>query len=611
MSESSRGRLAPGSDSLVGLPPVHRDGLISVVVIAALSFFMSTALFIHLTIKLVKWHLQHRCRRPDPSDEHMDANVDLTLGLAPKHFQRRGDGRLGVPKAEDSRNGSGARPASPSRNQAHPSPQSLVPDMQQAPLSLPPDEPNQFVVLLYNLLLADMHQSMAFLLNAVWLLQDRIDVGTPTCWAQGWFVSTGDLAASLFITAIAVHTYVVAIRGWKPSQRVIILTCVSLWVFDYLMVPIGIAATRNGASGGGFYVRAAGWCWINKEYDEVRLLTHYLFIFMSLASTSVIYTIIFLRLTRRTLESDSGHSAAEDGTTSDVVSKSTPKALRGGYSWGFLSYPIIFVVLTAPLAIGRIMSMTSVDVPIAYFCASGALISANGLLDVLMWGFTRRDVVFGDAIEVAGALGLETFSFMRTPQDRKYGNMIWVQGAGTAGNGGGKAGAPQCAGSAAANGARRPSEADTAQSAAGRDGLRRWTWWRGLGSSSLVPRWGRGAAGGVDSPDARTQRGIRRHRAQRSVSMESLRGGKGRTSDGERSLGGIQMDMVTTVVIETDPESSGQGLVVRPTDYIAAMGPLADDGQYGAGSSSTTVAGTSSRNSEKGTAINMDILSRP
>ncbi|KAL8367076.1 hypothetical protein RB595_007669 [Gaeumannomyces hyphopodioides] len=609
MSESSRGRLAPDSGSLVGLPPVHRDGLIGVVVVAGLSFLVSTALFIHLTIKLVRWHIQHRRRRTDPHDEYLTANVDLTLGLAPKHFQRRGEGRLGVPKAEDSRNESGARPASSSRNQSHRSPQSFVPNM-RPPAPPPPDEPNQFVVLLYNLLLADMHQSMAFLLNAVWLAHDRIDVGTPTCWAQGWFVSTGDLAASLFITAIAVHTYVVAIQGWKPSQRAIILTCVSIWVFDYLMVPIGMAATRNGVSGGGFYVRAAGWCWINKEYDDVRLLTHYLFIFMSLASTSAIYTVIFLRLTKRSLEADSSLSTAEDGTTSDVVSKSTPKALRGGYSWGFLSYPVIFVVLTSPLAIGRIMTMASVDVPIAYFCASGALIAANGLLDVLMWGFTRRDVVFGDAIEVAGALGLETFSFMRTPQDRKYGNMIWVQGAGTAGNSGRRAGTPQNAGPAA-NGARRASEVDKAQSAAGRDGLRRWTWWRGLGVSRLVPRWGRAAAGGVDSLDGRTQRGSRRHRAQRSVSMESLRGAKGRASDGEGSLGGIQMDLVTTVVIERDPESNGQGLVVRPADYIAAMGPLVEDGQYGAGSSSTTVARGSSRNSEKGLAINMDILSRP
>jgi hypothetical protein len=44
---------------------------------------------------------------------------------------------------------------------------------------------NQFIVLIYNLLLADLQQSLAFLLNAQWLAQDGIQVGTTTCWAQG------------------------------------------------------------------------------------------------------------------------------------------------------------------------------------------------------------------------------------------------------------------------------------------------------------------------------------------------------------------------------------------------------------------------------------------
>lgn len=264
MSESSRGRLGPGSDSLIGLPTVHRDGLIGVVVVAALSLFVTTALFIHLTIKLVQWHIRHRRRRTDPHDAYgATSAVDLTLGLAPKHFQRRADGRLGVPKADESPNESGTGPASSSQGQRP------VPDEQPSPPP-PPDEPNQFVVLLYNLLLADMHQGMAFLLNGVWLVQDRIDVGTPTCWAQGWFVSTGDLAASLFITAIAVHTYVVAIQGWKPSQRAVVLTCTALWAFDYLMVPIGMVATRNGASGGGFYVRAAAWVCSHTRHPLAR-----------------------------------------------------------------------------------------------------------------------------------------------------------------------------------------------------------------------------------------------------------------------------------------------------------------------------------------------------
>ncbi|KAK0888587.1 hypothetical protein LTR02_016170, partial [Friedmanniomyces endolithicus] len=62
---------------------------------------------------------------------------------------------------------------------------------------------NQFTILLFNLVFADVQQSVAFLLNTEWLRRNALDVASPTCWAQGWFVSTGDLASGLFTLAIA------------------------------------------------------------------------------------------------------------------------------------------------------------------------------------------------------------------------------------------------------------------------------------------------------------------------------------------------------------------------------------------------------------------------
>lgn len=50
---------------------------------------------------------------------------------------------------------------------------------------------NQFLVLIYNLLLADIQQSLAFLLNISAVVHNAINIDMPTCWAQGWFVSTG------------------------------------------------------------------------------------------------------------------------------------------------------------------------------------------------------------------------------------------------------------------------------------------------------------------------------------------------------------------------------------------------------------------------------------
>jgi hypothetical protein len=75
---------------------------------------------------------------------------------------------------------------------------------------------NQFLLLIYNLLLADIQQAVAFLLNLDALRHDAIRVGTKTCWAQGWFVSVGDLASSVFIAAIALHTFLGVVKEYRP-----------------------------------------------------------------------------------------------------------------------------------------------------------------------------------------------------------------------------------------------------------------------------------------------------------------------------------------------------------------------------------------------------------
>lgn len=113
---------------------------------------------------------------------------------------------------------------------------------------------NQFLILIYNLLLADIQQAIAFLLNLDSLKYDAIRVGTTTCWAQGWFISTGDLASSIMITAIGVHTFLGVVKGYRPSPVVFWSSLVSCWVFVYLLGALGPLI-----HGKDFYVRAGAW----------------------------------------------------------------------------------------------------------------------------------------------------------------------------------------------------------------------------------------------------------------------------------------------------------------------------------------------------------------
>ena len=113
---------------------------------------------------------------------------------------------------------------------------------------------NQFILLVYNLVIADIQQSLAFLLNSRWLIENKINVGTSTCWAQGWFVSTGDLASSVWIFAIGVHTFLALVKGYRVPSTIFYATIVAIWVFVYLLAIIGVVIHPHE-----LYVRAGAW----------------------------------------------------------------------------------------------------------------------------------------------------------------------------------------------------------------------------------------------------------------------------------------------------------------------------------------------------------------
>lgn len=113
---------------------------------------------------------------------------------------------------------------------------------------------NQFLFLIYNLLFADIQQACAFLLNITALRNNAIIVRTPTCFAQGWFVSTGDLASSVFILTIAVHTFFSVVKDYRLPMGAFYCVIAVDWIFIYTMAAVGPIL-----HGKDFYVRAAAW----------------------------------------------------------------------------------------------------------------------------------------------------------------------------------------------------------------------------------------------------------------------------------------------------------------------------------------------------------------
>jgi hypothetical protein len=117
---------------------------------------------------------------------------------------------------------------------------------------------NQFIILIFNLLLADMQQSLSFLLNVEWLRLGAVEVSNSVCFAQGLLVSTGDLGSGLWCFAIGLHTFASVILDFRLKPRWFYTTICLLWVFIFGVSSIGI-----GIHGKSIYVRSGVWCWIH------------------------------------------------------------------------------------------------------------------------------------------------------------------------------------------------------------------------------------------------------------------------------------------------------------------------------------------------------------
>ena len=119
-------------------------------------------------------------------------------------------------------------------------------------------EPNSFLILIYNLLLGDINQSVAFCFSLVWFKEGDVKQGAA-CWAQGWFINSGRLSTAVFFLLISLYTFLVLVLGRSPGKTPLYITITCLWTFTYVMTAIGIILTRNGKDSGGWYIPLTIW----------------------------------------------------------------------------------------------------------------------------------------------------------------------------------------------------------------------------------------------------------------------------------------------------------------------------------------------------------------
>lgn len=162
--------------------------------------------------------------------------------------------------------------------------------------------------------------------------------------------------------------------------------------------------------------------------------------FMCVVGTQCIYSYIFYRLWRegrssRFMPRHGGSDIAPITRTTSgrECGRESTTALRpSGHHPAFLIYPCIYTVTGTPLILGSLIPALERN-PV-FMGGAGTLLALTGLLDSILWSSI---ILFSKREDLANT-GLDQFSFMRTPEGRTLGNIVFVQGGG--GGGGGEQG---------------------------------------------------------------------------------------------------------------------------------------------------------------------------
>lgn len=236
---------------------------------------------------------------------------------------------------------------------------------------------NQYIVLIYNLVLADFQQSLAFIICLRWILTNQITSGTAACFLQGLWLQIGDPGSGLFVLAIAFHTFLLVVWGRKMTYRVFICFVIGVWALVALLVILPLAL-----HGADVFVASGAWCWISEEYEPTRLWTHYIWIFVAEFGTVILYAVMYIQLRRQ---------IAASAILGNTQLQSLQRLRR---VVGYMTiYPIVYVTLSLPLAAGRMATADGDEPSITFFCCAGAIITSSGLVDVILYTLTRRNLI--------------------------------------------------------------------------------------------------------------------------------------------------------------------------------------------------------------------------
>lgn len=100
---------------------------------------------------------------------------------------------------------------------------------------------NQYMLLIFQLVLADFQCDFGFFLDVMWLHKNQILAPSAGCFLQAWLINIGDLGSGFFVFAIACHTFCNVVLGKRIGLTALLSSIIALWALTLLLTVMPIA----------------------------------------------------------------------------------------------------------------------------------------------------------------------------------------------------------------------------------------------------------------------------------------------------------------------------------------------------------------------------------
>ncbi|KAJ1310563.1 hypothetical protein OPQ81_007292 [Rhizoctonia solani] len=274
------------------------------------------------------------------------------------------------------------------------------------------------------LLVCDFVQGAAFTVNFKWAADGSM-YHSPACTAQGAVSQVGDLGAAIWSLVIAGYTFSLLFLFKKPPVWFTWGIFCAGWIVIIVLPIGGPTLIQNLEKAGYFYGLSGAWCWVGDGYQLERLLYLYMWIFISLGSSLVLYGLVYLRFSGRVSfeggkltwkKSEKGWGlgcisssgfrdssfnlpASGSGSGSNGMRQTDPSEVNGvgkhlkTIARRLMLYPLVYSLVTIPVAICRLGVMAGWEPPFWLFIFAGITFSSSGLTNVCLFIATRHSFI--------------------------------------------------------------------------------------------------------------------------------------------------------------------------------------------------------------------------